>query len=257
MLLIAVCRANEEYPELAAWVNDYADVLDQNEEQLLNSRLRSFEELTGMQIFVCLMERLPAGRSLEEYVTGLFAYWGPGQKPLDNGLVFAAFIHERKLRIEVGYGLEARLTDARCKQILDNIIAPAFRRGYYYAGINKGFAQLKSYVSAEPRIPIPQTTSPPRPNLDNKNDDPFKLLFTALIVGLAVLLVRRIFKAYDFRNRRGMTGGRSGWSSGGHSGSVYTGGGYGASGFGGGSGGGGFSGGGGGSSGGGGASGSW
>jgi len=131
-----------DYPTPQAWVNDYAGVLSPVEAQEINAMLRDFEATDSTQIFVAIMDRVPGGLSLEEYVNELFARWKIGQQNKDNGVLLAIFIGDRKMRIEVGYGLEDRLTDAQSKLIIANEIAPNFKQGRYYDGIRKGVDNL-------------------------------------------------------------------------------------------------------------------
>lgn len=140
--LIAVNVFAVDYPEPTSWVNDYAGVLGSGQKQELDSLLKDFETATTNQIFVCIMETLPADTSLEEYVNELFERWQPGQKDKDNGVLLAIFINDRKLRIEVGYGLEEKLTDAVSKLIITNEIAPGFKQGDYYRGIKNGITSI-------------------------------------------------------------------------------------------------------------------
>ena len=120
IMVVAVNVFATDYPKPTSWVNDYAGVLSSDQKQELDNMLKGFETATTNQIFICIMQNLPAGTTLEEYVNELFAQWQPGQKDKDNGVLLAIFINDRKLRIEVGYGLEEKLTDAASKLIIAN-----------------------------------------------------------------------------------------------------------------------------------------
>lgn len=87
VMLVAVNALAVDYPKPTSWVNDYADVLNSDQQQELDSMLKDFETATTNQIFVCIMESLPADISLEEYVNELFEHWQPGQKDKDNGVL--------------------------------------------------------------------------------------------------------------------------------------------------------------------------
>lgn len=129
-------RPEIKFPELRSWVNDYVGVLTQEQWQDLNSILKSFEEETTTQIFVGILDKLPAGISLENYALELFnEHWRPGQKDVNNGVILLIFMGDRKLRISVGYGFEEILTDETCKEIIDKEIVPHFRQSNYYLGI--------------------------------------------------------------------------------------------------------------------------
>lgn len=251
-----------DYPELTSWVNDYAGVLNSDQKQDLDSILKDFESATTNQIFICIMESLPAETSLEEYVNKLFERWQPGQTDKDNGVLLAIFIHDRKLRIEVGYGLEETLIDAVNGQIIRDEIAPAFKQGYYYQGIRNGINSLilatkKEYhPQSQPQdifvVTLLRTIYERTVNSKIWTNVLSKIFptFGTFVITLIVLLpsgVVLLLILLNLNRNRGSTIGRSGswnerssWSGNGSSSSSSS-----------------FSGGGGGSSGGGGASGSW
>ncbi len=133
------------FPEPVSWTNDYAGALKDAQKKELDGILRNFEQTDSTQVFVCVMNKIPDGFTLESYVNELFAHWKIGQENKDNGALLAIFIQDRKMRLEVGYGLEHRLTDALSKIIIQNEITPAFKEGNYYLGINKG---VKSIIRA-------------------------------------------------------------------------------------------------------------
>jgi uncharacterized protein len=150
VILLAASHAfSLEFPKLTSWVNDYAEVLDSEEKQELDATLKDFEQETAVQIFVAIMEHLPPDISLEEYVNKLFNHWGIGQKEKNNGVLLAIFIKDRKLRIEVGYGLEETLTNTVCKRIIDTDIIPDLKKGDFYNGIKKGLQSIISAISEE------------------------------------------------------------------------------------------------------------
>jgi uncharacterized protein len=137
-----------EYPKLTAWVNDYVGVLTKEQLQELNAILKQFEKATTAQIFVGILEKLPPGISLEDYALELFNnHWKPGQKGVDNGVLFLVFMQDRKLRISVGYGFETILTDDICKSIITNEIVPSFKQGNYYQGIKNGIHKMITIIT--------------------------------------------------------------------------------------------------------------
>ena len=184
------------------------------------------------------------GESLEDFSIRLAQAWRIGTKGLDNGVIFLVFIDDRKMRLEVGYGLEGNLTDAVSSSILGDVVAPRFRERRIADGISAGLDAIDQAIAGTYRRPA---SAPPRRSVF---DTYWTLLLFLFFAGsLLWVIVPALFMARASR-RRGWTGGSSGW------GGPFIGGG-GWSGGGGGSGdGGGFSGGGG-SFGGGGASGSW
>jgi uncharacterized protein len=184
------------------------------------------------------------GESLEDFSIRLAQAWRIGRKGLDNGVILLVFIDDRKMRIEVGYGLEGNLTDAVSSSILRDVVAPRFREKRIADGIGAGLDAIDQAIAGTYQRP----TSPSRGRSALDTYWTF-FLFMILAGGLLWVIIPAVLMASASR-RRGWTGGSSGW------GGPFIGGG-GWSGGGGGSGdGGGFSGGGG-SFGGGGASGSW
>ena len=135
LLLIAAFPLSAlDVPPLSGRVVDNASLLSSSEKEELSSYLESLEEATGAQIAVLTVATL-AGDSLESFGIRVADTWKLGQKGEDNGAILIVALAERKIRIEVGYGLESTLTDAQCGLIIRNIIAPAFRNGEYGKGI--------------------------------------------------------------------------------------------------------------------------
>jgi uncharacterized protein len=236
-------------------INDFASVLDNAARLELETRLAEFERKTSNQIVVAVFPSLEE-ESLEDFVNRLFQHWELGQRETDNGVLLAVFMAERKIRIEVGYGLEGALTDALCARIIREEIAPAFRRDDHEAGIRRGLAAIEQATRGE----YQGRTPPPRAVRPRRNRGPGTgSMVLGLILGLVFLVI--LWKmltihsgSYTIDRRGGRRRSRdTDWWSGG--GGFFGGGGGGGGGFSGG-GGGGFSGGGG-SSGGGGASGGW
>jgi uncharacterized protein len=240
-LVIAVCTsslaAQIKYPELKQRVNDFTNTLSFQEWQEVERLLKSYEDTTSTQVVVLMINTLD-GESIEEYANKTFALNKIGQAKKDNGVLLVIAKEDRKIKIEVGYGLEGALTDAVSSQIIRQEILPLFKADNYFGGIVTGVDAIIRTTKGEYQA-------------DNKGNKASQvtvgLVFFAIMFGIFVLLP--ILAA----RRRSVIG------SGGHR--YYSGWGYGGGSFGGFGGGGGFSGGGfsggGGMSGGGGASGSW
>lgn len=224
-----IASAQKKVPEL--WgqrVHDEAGVLTQQGIQNLEQKLKVFEDSTSNQIAVLIVPSLE-GEIIEEYALRVAETWKLGTKDRDNGALLLISIQDRKVRIEVGQGLEGPLPDAMCGRIIRNELAPAFRRGDYEAGVNAAVDGIMLAVKGEYK-------SDGRPVAGGKDN-------SGMVIGFIIFIIIIIIIS------RSKGGRGSGWSSGG----WYIGGGGGSSW---GGGGGGFSGGGG-SFGGGGASGSW
>jgi uncharacterized protein len=237
-------------PAPEAHVNDYAHVLVPAERQALERRLTERESATGVQMAIAIFPSLE-GESLEDYSIRLAQQWRIGQKKLDTGVILLVFLAERKMRVEVGYGLEAVIPDAVAAQIIRESMAPRFREGRYAAGLDAAVSAVFARIGGEarPSRPSPAPGTTPMPVIG----------FFGLLLVVVAILVHEAFSRQRVARRNVYTAGGSGWQA-----PVILpvpwwrgGGGGGGGGFGGGGGdGGGFTGGGG-SFGGGGASGDW
>ena len=116
-------------PAPRAYVNDYAGMIPAERARALDARLAQFERDSSNQLVVAIYPRLPADAALEDYTVRTAQAWGVGGKQRDNGAVLFVFVADRTLRIEVGYGLEGRLTDAVCHAIIENELKPRLRAG--------------------------------------------------------------------------------------------------------------------------------
>jgi uncharacterized protein len=228
-------------------VNDYAGLLRPAEREQLESRLAERERATGAQVVVAIFRSLE-GESLEDYSIRLAERWRIGQKGLDNGVILLIFVEDRKVRMEVGYGLEPVIPDIVAGTLIRDTLAPRFREGRYADGIRAVTDAVYARIAGE-TSPTPATRPAGR---KQQPLSPAAVLLLLLMFGIfGVAVVSAIRNA----SRRGITASRRGWTSSGPI--IFPGGGWSRGGGGwSGGGGGGFSGGGG-SFGGGGASGSW
>jgi uncharacterized protein len=119
----------------AARVNDYAGILDAGAESAIESKLRDFESASSTQIVVAAIPSLD-GAAIEDVATRTFEKWGLGQKGRNNGVLLLIAMENHRAKIEVGYGLEDRLTDALSRGILEDRFFPAFRDKDYAGGIS-------------------------------------------------------------------------------------------------------------------------
>lgn len=135
LLFVPFCAQAFSSPGKATgFINDFAGVLAKSEVVALNEKAGEIKRATGVEIAVALIPSL-GGEDGKTYATDLFAEWGVGEKGRDNGLLLLVAIEERELHIEVGYGLEGAVTDLQAKQIIDDLVVPAFRAGGYALGI--------------------------------------------------------------------------------------------------------------------------
>ena len=121
----------------SGFVNDFAGVLASDQQQALEIKIASFEKDTGNELSVVIIPSLD-GDTIENFAVKLFEDWGIGKNKKDNGILLLIARDDRQMRIEVGYGLEGALTDARSFWIIQNVLKPSFQEGDYYRGINGG-----------------------------------------------------------------------------------------------------------------------
>jgi uncharacterized protein len=148
-----------EVPALEGRVNDYAGLLSSGTVRQLDASLAQLESTDSTQIVVLTIPSLE-GDSLEDFSMRVVEQWRIGQKGKDNGALLLVSKDDRKIRIEVGYGLEGKLTDLVSGRIIRNIIVPRFKMGNYDQGIIDGVAAIAGVVRGE--FTAPRTARPSR-----------------------------------------------------------------------------------------------
>jgi uncharacterized protein len=262
-LLFAVPAAAQTFPALSGRVVDQADLLTPQQEAALTQQLEALQQASSRQLVVLTVPNLQ-GYEIEEYGVGLGRHWNIGQQGANNGAILIVAVTERKIRIEVGYGLEGILTDALSSQIISRDIRPRFRENDYPGGITAGVNAIIQQLQAPPEAAEQRALEAARAEQASQSGGGgsiVPIIFWIVVLGFIIvpMLSRGGVKGrrYGTRGRRGRglpvviwgPGSGGGWGGG----SSWGGGGGGSSW---GGGGGGFSGGGG-SFGGGGASGGW
>jgi uncharacterized protein len=239
--------AEPKFPALSGRVVDDANVLRSSTQTELTDMLAAHERATGEQVVVVTLASLQ-GFPIEDYGYQLGRYWGIGEKGKNTGAILIVAPKEHKVRIEVGYGLEGKLTDAISRTIIERDIVTNFRRDDFNAGVLAGTASILRVLGGNPLEmgePVPSSGE-----VSNRVKSPSGLMLGTLLLPFLIPLIGITFLLYAVFTGRVRQGGYYSDSDGGFGGGSSFGGG-GSSG-----GGGGFSGGGG-SFGGGGASGSW
>lgn len=210
LLLALSVFAKSDLPGYEGMINDRAALLSRDEIRQLESKTRSYREQTGVEIGVLIVSNL-GDRSLEDFAHDIFNAWGIGSKDNDNGVLFLIAIDEKKTRLEVGYGLEAELTDLEAGRIVsrNSPMAEHFRRGDFAGGINAVLDGIAEAVGGE--------YNPPR--RENEEEEAFFPLLIPLgfIIFFVVLSILRRRGIIDRRFGGPFIGGFGGGSSGGRS----------------------------------------
>lgn len=236
-MFLSISSAQEQFPKLNRYATDLTNTISANQLEYLNRDLKTFDDTTSNQLVFLMLA------SLNNYPVEMYAYEvatrnNIGTKENNNGVLLLVAKNDRKMRIEVGYGLEGALPDALASSIIRNEIAPHFRRDDYYSGVQAGLNAIKLATMGEyKRDKI----------LDDDEGTGFPIIYFIIFIALSILSSMRGGRGGGLAGLillGGMTGGK-GRSSGGFGGGGFSGGSFG-----------GFSGGGG-SFGGGGASGGW
>jgi uncharacterized protein len=176
-------------PALRARVTDETRTLSSAEQQALEAKLADWEQRTSNQLVVLLIPSTKP-EPIEAYSIRVAEAWKIGRKGQDNGIVFVIAKDDRKMRIEVGYGLEGVLTDATSRRIIAEDVAPRFRSNQFAAGINAGVDRIIQVVGSGQPLPAKQQA----PNRQRGGFD-FGTLLILLFVGVPIVggILSRIF----------------------------------------------------------------
>lgn len=163
------------------YVADYANLLDSDVKNYIITTNKSLCSQTGAQVVVVTVDNLE-GENIEEYATALFRKFGIGDKTKNNGVLILLALQERKCRIEVGYGLEGKLTDGKTGRIQDNYMIPYFKNNDWNNGIKNGFSAIMQEIENEYGITVGSE------NPTNKNDESTEFVIIAVETALGGII---------------------------------------------------------------------
>ena len=166
--------ADVAVPPLVGRVVDLTGTLSTNDVSAMNQTIRAFEARKGSQVAVLIVPSTD-GEAIEPFSLRVAEAWKIGRKKIDDGVLLVIAKNDRKLRIEVGYGLEGALTDVTSKRIIDEIITPHFRSGDFAGGISAGVDRIIRIIDGE-KLPAPAQREPSRgtqPSWLTEHIDPF------------------------------------------------------------------------------------
>ncbi|UWX58389.1 YgcG family protein [Chlorobaculum sp. MV4-Y] len=155
VLFVSSLLFGAEVPYLTGRVTDNAQLLSPEASRSLSESLKAHEQRTGNQIAVLTIPTLD-GESIEDFAVRVFESWKLGQKEKDNGVLIVVVPNDRRMRIEVGYGLEGTLTDAMAGRIIQNVMTPKFKNGDFNGGITDGAKAVMQVLEGEA---LPETAA--------------------------------------------------------------------------------------------------
>lgn len=207
-------------PKPAGYFNDYAGVVSKEAASRFNEQLAQFERDTSNQVVVAVFPKMQSDSSIEDYTHRVAQSWAVGQKDRRNGTVLFVFIADRKMFIQVGYGLEGALPDITAFDITEYQIKPHFRTQDYEGGLAVGIDSILQAIRGEYKG-TGKTVAEQR----GQSSDSFGgIIFLVIVVIIIISIFRSRKRGYRYSGFGGpYVGGWSGGSSGGSSGGGFSG----------------------------------
>ena len=226
LILISVFFVSANFPNPSGMVNDYAGILDQSFKSNLEQNLRIIKNKASIEIAVVTVESLD-GNPIDDYGNKLFETWRIGNKEKNNGVLLLIAVKERKIRIEVGYGLEGDLNDAMAGRIIRNYISPYFKEGDYQKGIQMGVSAIATAIINPEEF---NKLSAKRSKGASKTSKAGSIIFIIILIILCIKYPRLalfllMFSGIGGGRRGGFGGGGFGGGGGGFGGGLSGGGG--------------------------------
>jgi len=173
------------FPALTGRIVDQANIIPAETRSAIEPKLADLEAKSGIQLVVATVTSLE-GQEVEPYANELFRSWKLGENTKNNGVLLLVAPNERRVRIEVGYGLEGTLTDALSKVIITNAITPRFKSGDFSGGISRGIDDIITVLTTD----ASEWQKRPSLRLDNQQTtDPATWLLIAALIALVTLLI--------------------------------------------------------------------
>ena len=212
-------KSELKIPEAVGYVNDFAGVISLENKNNLNSYLKELDKKTGAEIAVVTIASLK-GNSVEDVALDIGRKWGVGKKGKDNGVVLLVATGDKKMRIEVGYGLEGIIPDGKAGRIRDNYMIPFFKQGDMEQGIINGTLAVASVIAKSYQVEMPAAFNSSVSELPSYSSDssqtgsgktsqPDIFIFLIFII-LFIILPRRGFFVGGYTNYGSGFGGSSG-----------------------------------------------
>jgi len=183
LFLVGMAQAEVAIPPLKQRVTDLTATLDAAQIQNLETKLAAFEKAKGSQIAVLIVSTTQP-EVIEQFGIRVVEAWKLGRNGVDDGVLLLIAKEDRKLRIEVGYGLEGALNDATAKRIVAEVISPSFKQGDFYGGIDAGLTAIIQVIDGEP---LPPPVAGGQTNGSGSDD-----LSTLLGIGFVIFILGNI-----------------------------------------------------------------
>jgi len=178
LVLFPFAATAKDIPALTGRIVDQANLLSADQRQRIETKLAAFEKETGDQVAVLTVDSLD-GEAIEDYANKVGRAWALGQKGKDNGVILLVAKQDRKMRMEVGYGLEPVLTDLQTNVIQNEVIIPYFKKGDFGGGIEAGVDGILSTIQGKPFQPAPDSNAQP---VRGKSGPDFGFLLFAMFI---------------------------------------------------------------------------
>ena len=214
-LCLLPCLAAQELPDPVGYINDFAGVMKEEDIEAAQNIAASIKRKTGVELAIATVQSMAPYGSIEEYSIALAEKWGIGEKGKDNGVLLILAVDERKVRIEVGYGLEGTIPDSMAGRILDTAIIPAFREDDFSGGLLQGYRTIAACIENGEEF---AEAAPPKANKNYISPVGIFILFfrgfLAIFISIFVLLIYKLV-------RKPGGGGGGSWHSTGSFGSSF------------------------------------
>lgn len=200
---MSLLAAESSYPPVPAhsfYAEDYTSVMDEGTKQDINRIGKALENQTGAQVVLAVVPSIPDG-DIETYANGFFRTRGLGSQEKNNGILLLVSLGDRKARVEVGYGLEGALNDAKAGRILDETLIPRFQEGNYDGGMKAAYLALVKVCMEEYQIDTLSADGKnmlyeDSPSTGHMELSPFELLFLCAGILLLIIVDQKFFGGF-------------------------------------------------------------
>lgn len=177
------------FPQYQGYVNDYSHILSAADTQMLENLSTELHAKTGIQLVTVIVPSLD-NESIDDYAIQLFKKWGIGDKKKNDGILFITAIQDKKVRIEVGYGLEGIVNDAKAGRLLDDYVIPLYRQGAFAKGVANGHVAIAQTLAIAHQVQLTGETRYYRSNAHSAKSVIPEWLQFLIFIGFILLIVR-------------------------------------------------------------------